>query len=694
MRRLKKIATQQWILRIICFTILAFMLTGQVSAQVYDTYDYNYLGDEVAAPDSYYAACVISGGQSGAGDFVNPTDIVVDENDNVYVLDSGNGRVVIFDSELKYVRSIDQFLLEGESTSLLEPSGLFVKQERLYIADTENDRVIVCDLNGNVKQTLVRPEGDIFPSDISYKPMRLVVDSRDNVYVLCNGMYYGAVMYNSDGVFEGFYGSNKVEMTLTKLADYAWKQLLNQTQRRQMQRFLPVEYNSIDVDEHDMIYVCSPYMSTKTATVRKLNPKGGDLLKTEEFGDLDESITNKFIDIAADSDGFISCLDSTYMRIFQYDKEGKLLFIFGRSGGQSGTFVEPVAICAWKDSLLVLDRGKRNITCMAPTDFGATVREAIMYYNEGDFEKAMEPWERALRENSGLEMAYLGIGKNLYFTEDYEKAEAYFRMAGDVEWNSKAFKECRAQWLRTNFPWILTVMLVCSVLVALLVWEKSPLHRPVAEAIQRVKMPGKYLYFKNTLRHPISGYEEMRYKNGGSVLIACICILLLGASMVIRAQYTGFRFNTFEQDTVNLPIIFIGVILIVVLFTIANWSLCVLFDSEAYYKSILICTAYSMVPFTVSVLITTLLSHVLCADEAVILHFISTIGIIWSVVLLFFGMKEMHQYSASKTVVSLLFTLVGILLMLFLLFMTSSLVQQMASFIKTLISEITYRFKL
>lgn len=648
----------------------------------------------MAAPDSYYAAEVLSGEQLGAGDFADPADIAVDENNNIYVLDSGNRRVVVLNQELHYARSIEQFILKGEPTTLADPSGIFVRSGRLYISDTENGRVLISDLNGNVEKTLVRPNGDIFPNDITFRPARLVVDDRENVYVLCDGMYYGAVMYNKDGRFEGFYGSNKVEMTFSRLADYAWKQFLSLEQKRQMQRFLPVEYNSIDIDQYGMMYVCSPFMNTKTASVRKLNPKGADVLNTETFGDLDESIHNKFMDIAADQDGFISCLDGAYMRIFQYDKEGNLLFVFGRSGGQSGTFVEPVALCTWKDGLLVLDRGKKNITFLRQTSFGATVREAVKYYNAGQYEQAMEPWKQVLKENSGFEMAYLGLGKSLYFTGDYQKAADYFRKAGNIEWNSKAFKEYRSQWLRGHSSWMMTALAVAVLLIISLIWKRSPLHRPIAAAIHRVELPQKWRYFGHAMRHPLDGYEDIRWNKGGSAIIGCACIALAGLSLLLRIQYTGFRFNTYAAETVNLPIIFVGAVGIILLFTVSNWSLCVLFDSEAYYKDIFVCTSYSLVPFAVSILLTTWMSYGLCTDESMILSVISTVGVLWSFVLLFFGMKEMHQYSAGKTIWSLLLTLVGILLLLFLLFMISSLFQQMVSFVRTLTSELFYRMRL
>ncbi len=680
------------IVTIIALILLIIQLAMSVSASVYDSYTYDNQDEERPIQDSYTVAkIVLSKGEFGS--FFAPSDVAVDESGFIYVLDSGNNRVVVFDKTLDFVKTIETFPNGGSEETLSQPAGVFAGNGKLYISDTENSRVLVTDLDGNVIKILVSPDESAFPDDITFKPERLAADSRGNVYVLCAGMYYGAVMYDAEGNFSGFFGSNEVEMTLANMIEYAWKQIMSLEQRRKMQRFLPMEYSGIDIDSNDMVYACSPYESAENS-IRKINPKGNNVLYAEkEFGDRDQFVHNNFYDITADDDGIISCLDTKFNRIFQYDKDGDLLFILGRTGSQEGTFSEPVAIAALDDGLIVLDRKKQNLTYLKPTEFGNNVRKALRQHSVGDFEGAAESWESALKENINFEAAYLGLGKNEYFAGNYEKASEYFRLADNQEWQSKAFKEIRSDWFRGNLTWIFSGICLLSVVLFLLLWQKSPLHSKAVQFTGRIRLPESFTEIMTTVRHPVNGYEDMRLKEGGSVLWGFALILAVGISMVFRIRCTGFRFNDYSQ-TVNLLLVFAGAVVLILLFTVSNWAICVLFDSEAHYREIFICTAYSFVPFILSIIVSTLLSHFLCVDEGMILTLVNAIGILWTVVLFFFSMKEMHQYTATKTVLSLIVTLVGVVLLLFLLFMVTSLVQQIASFIKTVYTEISYRFML
>ena len=680
------------IVTIIALALLLVELSMSVSASVYDSYTYDNQDEEIPVQDSYMVAKIVSS-KGDFGSFSAPSDVAVDESGLAYVLDTGNNRVVVFDEALNFVKSIESFKNGDKEEALLQPAGIFARNNKLYISDTENGRVLVTDKDGTVIKILESPDETTFPDGVTFKPERLAADSRGNVYVLCAGMYYGAVMYDAEGEFSGFFGSNEVEMTLSNLIEYTWKQFMSLEQRRKMQRFLPMEYSGIDIDSNDMVYACSPYESDENS-IRKINPKGNNVLYAEkEFGDRDQFVHNNFYDITADADGIISCLDTKYNRIFQYDKDGDLLFILGRTGSQEGTFSEPVAIASWGDGLLVLDRKKQNLTYLKPTEFGNCVRTALRQQRTGDFEGAAESWNNALKENINFETAYLGLGKNEYFTGNYEAAAEYFRLADNQEWHSKAFKEIRSDWFRKNLTWIFSLAGVFLCALFLLIWQKSPLHKKAVQLIGHCKLPESMTELITTVRHPISGYEDLRRNDGGSVIWGFSVILAVGISMVFRIRCTGFRFNDYAQN-VNLLLVFAGAVALILLFTVSNWALCVLFESEAHYREIFICTAYSFVPFIVSVVISTLLSHFLCVDEGMILTLINAIGILWTVVLFFFGMKEMHQYTATKTIWSLLLTLVGVVLLLFLLFMVTSLVQQIISFIKTLYTEISYRFML
>ncbi len=53
---------------------------------------------------------------------------------------------------------------------------------------------------------------------------------------------------------------------------------------------------------------------------------------------------SSFIDVVVDDSGRYSALDATRGRIFTYDDDGNLLYIFGGLGNQMGTFTRPVAL--------------------------------------------------------------------------------------------------------------------------------------------------------------------------------------------------------------------------------------------------------------------------------------------------------------------------------------------------------------
>ena len=70
-----------------------------------------------------------------------------------------------------------------------------------------------------------------------------------------------------------------------------------------------------------------------------------------------------------------------------------------------------------------------------------------------------------------------------------------------------------------------------------------------------------------------------------------------------------------------------------------------------------------------------------------------TLITVWVAVLLFIGMMTMHQFSLSKNVLTMAFTVVGIALILFLLVLMFTLGQNVVSFILTIFNELNFRFR-
>ena len=126
---------------------------------------------------------------------------------------------------------------------------------------------------------------------------------------------------------------------------------------------------------------------------------------------------------------------------------------------------------------------------------------------------------------------------------------------------------------------------------------------------------------------------------------------------------------------------------------IANWALCTLFDGEGTLKKICIYSAYALVPYIVCSFISIFISNFIVEDEKIWMTAIYYLGLIWSVILMIQAMKAAHQYSFKKTIVSMVFTIVAMLLILFLAILLLSLFQQVYVFGYSIYTEIAYRIR-
>lgn len=127
---------------------------------------------------------------------------------------------------------------------------------------------------------------------------------------------------------------------------------------------------------------------------------------------------------------------------------------------------------------------------------------------------------------------------------------------------------------------------------------------------------------------------------------------------------------------------------VVVVWIIANWAVCTLIEGKGRLKDIFCTTVYALLPFILSLLVAVLLSNVLTLEEAAFVTFVRQAGIWWSVVLLLCGLSRIHQFGFGKTLLSVLLTLVGMAIIVFLLIMFFGLMQQAINFVKSIYSEI------
>lgn len=491
----------------------------------YTGYNYDWWGDPVPSQNGYVVDQIYTGNDMGAGSLTEPSDMFFSDNNDLFIADTSykaegatdtmKGRIVVTDSDfnLKYtVESLDFSAVE-EWYSLKEselktgavtqadfnkftnpyfngPTGVYVDidegKETIYVADNANDRVVQFTVDeigsdehklavGKVEMVFTRPKSNMYDSSITFNPDKVLVDAAKNVYICIKSITKGAVVFSKEGDFNGYFGANRVEATGEVLMNAFWKLIFNREQAKRMRRSVPVEISNFDIDEDNFIYTVTESKTVTTDVLKKLNSAGTNIFTNlgysdYTFGDAltkyyrNKTYTSQITDVDIGENGVINLLDVATGRVFQYDDECQLLFIFGGIGQQKGTFTTPNAVESLGDKIYVLDGRKASVTVFKQTEFGAIVHNAITLFNRGKYEEARQPWEEAIRRDSNYWLAYIGLG-NAYLNEgDYDTAMKYFYYNSKSGYND-AFKSWRMNFIRDNFTLFAVIIIVLLIAI-------------------------------------------------------------------------------------------------------------------------------------------------------------------------------------------------------------------------------------
>lgn len=677
---------------------LSFVIAASATVP-YVSYNYNCDGEVVESSNIYKPDRALGGVDFGVGDFYEPTDMYIRDR-QLYVLDSGNNRIVVCDTDAFTAKEV--YVYEnGTEVQITKSTGIYVDRVgRIFIADPENKCVWVTYDDGNVLCRVEKPESEYFDQALEFLPKRVVGDSVGNIYVQCTGVYEGLVIFDSTYSFTGFYGSEKVQTTAQLLQSYFWKQFMTSEQKEAMSNYVPSEIYNMDISDDDFMYTITPgslapggKSKQEPDSIRCLNPKGSDILDTympaniEQIFEADNRYLN-FIDIVYSDTGYINVLDNKQGRIYQLDSNMQLVSAFSGLGEYVGTFKSPSAIESLDDCIYVLDTANCNITKFSLTEIGLTVHQALDLYNSGDYEASLEPWLRVVDENSNFQLAYIGIGNAMFNDGRYKEALHYYELGKYSEGYSLAFKEYRITWLRDNFVWLLAtaVLLAAGLKIFRTVRAKRFPKRSVAVA----ELSNGRLMLYSVL-HPFVGYEEMRYKKKISyrfMLLVYAALVVLG---VLEQQYMGRSFSMNSSADTSIFNIAVVRLVIILLFAVSNWAFSVLMNGKATFAQICGFTMISIIPYIICGVLRVGLSHVMVASEGVFLTVLMAVGIICSFALMMIAFSVFHEYEIGRSLFIFIITIIGMLLIAILGFLIYSLAQNVIDFIKTIFSEILYR---
>lgn len=704
-----------WRVLLAAVSLLSCLLFS-VSAEEnpYNGYNFDYWGQAQQNPNGYKVERVTYDTELSQS-WNAPADMFIDKKGDIYLLDSGNNRILLYDRDIRPQGEITQLMLNGTPDMLNGASGIFVDDDgMIFVADTGNKRVISLDRSGAIHRVYTRPQtGEYTAAD--YLPQKVLTDRTGAVYVVCQGVYEGAVCYDLDGSFAGFYGTNDVEMTLSVFADYFWKSILSAEAISKIARYVPEQFANFDIDDNGFVYTCTAITETSKDQIKKLSPLGVNILQTanrvtaeyeKRFGDLQiivngsSTLQSSFTDISVDDKGFINALDTTRNRVFQYDMDGNLLFVCGGQGSSKGLFIKPTAIENYGDMLYVLDAEQKCITLFSQTAFGTTVREATHLYSQGLYLESEQLWDDVLAMSSNFSLAYTGKGKALYEQELYKEAADSFRLGEDRANYGKAYEALRAEFIRDNLLWVFV-----GIFLLVLLWLFARYRRPLL-ALVGVSLPpkgeGKFAQWMTRsgtrdvlgiLFHPVENTEELKFTGRYPFWLSYILVGALFVVQVLRYQLTGFSFNYNRPGEFNILVQLVSTVGLVLIFCLVNWSVTTLMDGKGRIKEIWFFTSVGLIPYIVGTVIELILSRVLTTDEGMFLTFISAVATIYSVFVIMASLKGLHSYSLGQIVGSILMTLLLLFVLLFICIILFSLFQQIASFFSTIWYEMLLRLQ-
>jgi len=440
------------------------------------TYSYDWWYEYVASPDAYRVSAYLLGTTLGIGHFREPQGLFVRDN-RIFVCDSGNNRIVVIEErdngEYVPVRIVTSVIINGEESNLSYPMDIFQCRDGfIYVADTNNNRVLKLDSEWNHIYSITRPDDDSLDDFVEFHPQKLVVDLANRIFVLVRNVNKGFMEFDSRGDFSGYMGANEV---VYNVIDYIWRFFSTKEQRARQYLFVPTEYNNIAMDSDGFVYATS-YMSANQSgnltPVKRLNAMGQDILVRNGYADPvgDLSFTeeayggvagfSRLIDVVAFNNDSYACFDRARGRIFMYDFQGNLLYAFGGLGNKEGYFLMPVAIDRMGDSIFALDSRTAAITRFDLTTYGELINLALNEYKAGRYDSSADVWEKVLKMNGNFDFAYIGIGRSALRQGDYLKAMEYYKLKQFREGYGKAFQLYRKQWMEEHLGIIMLVLLL------------------------------------------------------------------------------------------------------------------------------------------------------------------------------------------------------------------------------------------
>jgi tetratricopeptide (TPR) repeat protein len=710
---------RNWYSIIVVLCLLPIILSPSLTVKAdtpFDTFSVDGFGRTIFTQPAYEPEGVIArdiymvdeNGEKIYSPLNKPQDLFIDQQDDIYIADTGNNRIVHLDKGGKLVR----FLTVPESP-LKEPSGVFITDNGdIYIADTGNKRVIRLNKEGNMIQEFLRPESKYINQKFVYEPINMIVDRRGFVYVVSRGTFQGIIQFYPDGGFYGFYGTNVSEVSLM---DRIRKVFYTKEQLARQVRLLPNPIRNVEIDKNGYIYTVS---KDKSEEIKKLNIRGENQWKEFSFSEnvnvsfLREDSTVKeegqagvstdLTDVTVDENGIVTVADKANALVTQFNQNGELLFFWGApstSGtAQIGVNQSPVALDTNSENkIFILDDSLNLVQVLVPTQFGKTVQDAYILTQEGKYVESEKYWSEIVRQNALFTPAYTGLARAAFYREDFEKSKELYKLAGDDQGYSDSFWQLRLNWFQSNFTYLANAFVVIGLTsIAGVQYRRKSKRKSVKDSflkklkwLKEIKLLEQLKHAFYILRHPLDGFADIRYRNKGGYTSAIIILLMVIVMVLVKMYFTSFTFQPVAVGSINIDSILTVSTTVWVSWVICHYLIGSIKQGQARFKDVFVGSAYALFPVLLLGIPLAVLSNLMSLNESSIYGFFNVLMIIWSAALFFWMIQALQNYSVGETIITSLLSMFSMIMLWVLVFIVIGLSSETIDFFLTLYREVT-----
>ncbi len=209
-----------------------------------------------------------------------------------------------------------------------------------------------------------------------------------------------------------------------------------------------------------------------------------------------------------------------------------------------------------------------------------------------------------------------------------------------------------------------------------------------------------WLCYRDTMRYalhccvrPFDGFWDLTHEKRGSLAAANTIVILVLLTNLLKLGCTSFMFDAgrVNWDDVNMIMEIAQFLVPFIVYCVANWCLTTLFDGKGRLKDIWMGTAYAMTPYILIQIPMIIISNFVTLEEGAFYDYFGYFSLVWCGFLVVASVMMIHDFLLGKTFLSLIFTAVGMLIIIFLLVLFFSLITDGFDYFYSIYEETIFR---